>query len=49
MLFRSPVNIILIVVGALFCAGSTFFAKLTESQGGIGSAMVNELDALGTQ
>lgn len=44
-----PVNIILIVVGALFCAGSTFFAKLTESQGGIGSAMVNELDALGTQ
>ena len=42
-----PINIILIVLGALFCAGSTFFGKLTESSGGIGSAMVNELDALG--
>ncbi len=42
-----PVNIILIVLGALFCAGSVFFDKMTAESGGIGSAMVNELNQLG--
>lgn len=41
------VNILLIVVGALFCAGSTFFNSLTKNNGGVGAAIANELNALG--
>lgn len=42
-----PVNIILIVLGALFCAGATFFRNMTCSNGGLGCAMANELENLG--
>lgn len=41
------VNILLIVVGALFCAGSTFFNELTKKNGGVGTAIANELNSLG--
>lgn len=41
------VNILLIIVGALFCAGSTFFGQLTDKDGGVGTAIANELNALG--
>lgn len=41
------VNILLIIVGALFCAGSTFFESLTKEDGGVGTAIANELNALG--
>lgn len=41
------INILLIIVGALFCAGSTFFNSLTESNGGVGQAVANELNGLG--
>lgn len=41
------INILLIVVGALFCAGATFFDSLTKENGGVGSALANELNSLG--
>lgn len=41
-------NILLIVVGALFCAGSVFFYALTESgSSSIGGSLANELNELG--
>lgn len=42
------VNILLIIVGALFCAGGAFFANvLTSENGGLGSALSTELQELG--
>lgn len=42
------VNILLIVVGALFCAGAAFFKSLTASgEGSVGGALADELNALG--
>ena len=42
------VNIMLIVVGALFCTGSLLFDKLaTNANDGLGHSLVDELDALG--
>ena len=43
-----PVNILLIVVGALFCAGSAFFKTLTDSgEDSFGGALADELNSLG--
>ena len=42
------INILLIVVGAMFCAGSFLFRALTASgSGSIGAAIGNELNNLG--
>lgn len=41
------INILLILVGAIFCAGAQFFSSLTDENGGVGSALANELNALG--
>lgn len=41
------VNIMLIIVGALFCAGSSFFQSLTAEDGGVGTAIADELNSLG--
>lgn len=42
------VNIALILVGILFCAGSSFFKAMTASEGNsLGGALANELSALG--
>lgn len=44
------VNILLIIVGILFCAGSAFFRKMTESSNNsLGGALANELEGLGTR
>lgn len=41
-------NILLIVVGALFCVGGTFFSKLTSSANdSIGHGIMNELNGMG--
>ena len=41
-------NITLIVVGALFCVGGTFFTQLTDSSDdGIGKGIFNELNSMG--
>lgn len=43
------VNIALIVVGILFCAGSAFFMTMTnDGNGSLGGALANELEGLGT-
>lgn len=42
------VNMALIIVGVLFCAGSAFFRKMTESKNdSLGGALANELEGLG--
>lgn len=43
------INILLIVVGALFCAGGTFFTGVLTASGseGVGSALANTLNGLG--
>lgn len=42
------VNILLIIVGALFCAGGGLFMTLTSSdEDGFGAAISNELENLG--
>lgn len=42
------INIALIVVGILFCAGSAFFMTMTESgNDSLGGALANELESLG--
>lgn len=44
------VNISLIVVGILFCAGSAFFMTMTnDGNESLGGALANELEALGTE
>ena len=40
-------NILLICVGAMFCAGSVFFNMMTQSSGGVGGGLANELNKLG--
>lgn len=43
------VNIALIVVGILFCAGSAFFMTMTEAgNNSLGGALANELEGLGS-
>lgn len=42
------INILLILVGALFCAGGAFFSNmLTAESGGVGDAIVDTLNQLG--
>lgn len=42
------INILLIVIGALFCAGSVFFRNLTsDDANGVGAGIQNELENLG--
>ena len=44
------VNIALIVVGILFCAGTAFFMAMTSSENNsLGGALANELEGLGTR
>ena len=44
------VNILLIIVGILFCAGSAFFRAMTaSSNNSLGGALANELNNLGQQ
>ncbi len=40
-------NILLICVGAMFCAGSVFFNMMTASSGGVGGGLAEELNKLG--
>ena len=42
------INILLILVGAVFCAGGALFTMMTQESGGLGDALANELKDLGT-
>lgn len=41
------INILLILVGALFCAGAAFFRNTLTTENGIGANIANELENLG--
>lgn len=41
------VNILLIIIGALFCAGATFFKGTLTAEDGIGASLANDLNSLG--
>ena len=41
------INILLIIIGAIFCAGSAFFTNTLTADDGLGADIADELESLG--